>query len=1178
MTGAERAVPGPEPAAAVPAPAPPTTRAGGTGALRGASSFQSALRAGRPRAPDRAEAQARYASAQLAAGTPAGLPAAAPASAGTEGGRALPETLRATFERAVGVDLSTIRIHADPAAGAAVSRVHANAITVGEDIAIAPGLYRPDDARGRTLLAHEVAHVVQQRSAGVRPQYEVASVSAPAEATGPPEEPVWLTVSINGLRFTSPDLVMPVGEPATAAYLRVAIRRLAPTASTEDTDAVIAALPQGGTLAYTGSVSLGRQIGADERFAPLTIQPGATATLLGLLRERHVEIDLTPVQLRLLEIGEFARRWEGQGITVLQADFPWYNRTIWLAQLTMHAGLLDRAVTAQRAEPEGAAATPGLDLLLAQFRRPLEVVHATHADPALQRPPTGDPTTTEGRHALNVQVAWTLLWGTVRTRGSSVDERRIKAIEFYWSAPGLYDAGRTEPAGRRDFLLRFYNWLERAAEVAEPRGNRTQELIADPGRFTDPPFPARLQAVPEGTGDLRVVPAHAEHRYRFSVDFRDVFDALGRYAYRWDILAWPVAGRDTAGAIREIESGTSDAGRRRGGRSVSHADVLAARLRRDVAHAQADVVELAEALGPSGITMSPALAALFELRGLSTVVRTFVDIVTLENGPGVRERMIQLPRPGLWVVRAAAVPQFEASDEVHRAPSVAYIPVFAIPQQELATGGLTSSIEAAETAERSRVEAVAALREMAGPGGDPALWAAAAELAADPRLGTDRWAALQAQQLDLERTLREVRAELAGTAAATLSPPELAALRSQETALAAQVERNAELLRTHGSRVERRPALAHAQPLMATLATDEGATIPLSLEWVEQPREEASLESVLAAGGRRARFAVVSDHTGPHSGLDEGVGGTVDLAVKNALTALLRGRFGYGRGLVAVRLPSGRRDTIRIEASLGSILNEALDDATTLVTVAALAAAPFTGGASLTILVPVGIVAGVRAGERMYARYDASTLRWDMATFQDLLDVAGAAVGLGAVARGTRAGLQATRIGRLAAVSFEISQNVTGYIILGAQLEEQLRAIDATPGISEGERRSRRAIAVGQALLGAGMTSASILIPHAYAPRPSAPPAEGRTPRPVPAPEAPRPAPRPRHPDPHPRPRHPDPSPRRNLQPPPRNPQPPAPNRPHPRPRSPTRPPNRPHPRPRSPTRPRRHRRPASTT
>jgi uncharacterized protein DUF4157 len=66
---------------------------------------------------------------------------------------------------AYGQPLSDVRVHHDDHAAALSRAVSARAFTVGSDIFFGAGEYRPDSAGGRELLAHELAHVVQQRGA-----------------------------------------------------------------------------------------------------------------------------------------------------------------------------------------------------------------------------------------------------------------------------------------------------------------------------------------------------------------------------------------------------------------------------------------------------------------------------------------------------------------------------------------------------------------------------------------------------------------------------------------------------------------------------------------------------------------------------------------------------------------------------------------------------------------------------------------------------------------------------------------------------------------------------------------------------------------------------------------------------------------------------------------------------
>lgn len=64
-----------------------------------------------------------------------------------------------------GADFSDVRIHRDPAAADVAHALHAEAFTIGTRVAFAAGRFQPQSDAGRRLLAHELAHVLQQREA-----------------------------------------------------------------------------------------------------------------------------------------------------------------------------------------------------------------------------------------------------------------------------------------------------------------------------------------------------------------------------------------------------------------------------------------------------------------------------------------------------------------------------------------------------------------------------------------------------------------------------------------------------------------------------------------------------------------------------------------------------------------------------------------------------------------------------------------------------------------------------------------------------------------------------------------------------------------------------------------------------------------------------------------------------
>lgn len=79
-------------------------------------------------------------------------------------GRPLEPDTKEQFEARFGQDFDQVRIHTDDQAAAAAQALQAKAFTAGKDIAFNRGTYNPNTPSGQKLLAHELVHVVQQRT------------------------------------------------------------------------------------------------------------------------------------------------------------------------------------------------------------------------------------------------------------------------------------------------------------------------------------------------------------------------------------------------------------------------------------------------------------------------------------------------------------------------------------------------------------------------------------------------------------------------------------------------------------------------------------------------------------------------------------------------------------------------------------------------------------------------------------------------------------------------------------------------------------------------------------------------------------------------------------------------------------------------------------------------------
>jgi Domain of unknown function (DUF4157) len=83
------------------------------------------------------------------------------------GGRPLEPEVRTDMEARLGHDFTDVRVHDDSAAAASASAVNAHAYTVGSNVVFQRDKFDPSTPEGKTTLAHELTHVVQQRSGPV---------------------------------------------------------------------------------------------------------------------------------------------------------------------------------------------------------------------------------------------------------------------------------------------------------------------------------------------------------------------------------------------------------------------------------------------------------------------------------------------------------------------------------------------------------------------------------------------------------------------------------------------------------------------------------------------------------------------------------------------------------------------------------------------------------------------------------------------------------------------------------------------------------------------------------------------------------------------------------------------------------------------------------------------------
>jgi hypothetical protein len=83
-----------------------------------------------------------------------------------EPGIALDEPTKKFFSSRYAHDFSSVRVHSDERAAKSADALSARAYTLGPKVVFGRGQFAPETAKGRELLGHELAHVVQQSRGG----------------------------------------------------------------------------------------------------------------------------------------------------------------------------------------------------------------------------------------------------------------------------------------------------------------------------------------------------------------------------------------------------------------------------------------------------------------------------------------------------------------------------------------------------------------------------------------------------------------------------------------------------------------------------------------------------------------------------------------------------------------------------------------------------------------------------------------------------------------------------------------------------------------------------------------------------------------------------------------------------------------------------------------------------
>jgi hypothetical protein len=211
-------------------------------------------------------------------------------------GEPLPDATRRALETRLQTDLAGVRLHVDDAAARMNAALRSRAFALGPDVYVPPAEFRPGTPAGQQLLAHEVAHTIQQSKGAPLIQRQPATSQPAITAQGtlglPAGSRIVITRSMNPFFFG----LLSSNAPEVAASL-TAVSDQTATVTTATDDLIEARLEQAITLPASGStpartihdltITLRRTASGHFDFLIAGREGEQTATL-------YQELDLTP--------------------------------------------------------------------------------------------------------------------------------------------------------------------------------------------------------------------------------------------------------------------------------------------------------------------------------------------------------------------------------------------------------------------------------------------------------------------------------------------------------------------------------------------------------------------------------------------------------------------------------------------------------------------------------------------------------------------------------------------------------------------------------------------------------------------------------------------------------------------------------------------------------------------
>jgi Domain of unknown function (DUF4157) len=969
-----------------------------------------------------------------------------------------------------GPDFSDVRIHTDADAARSANDLAANAYAIGRHIVFGAGRYAPGTSGGQRLLAHELTHTLQS--------FRSPTIHRDGDRTAN-QGSVTMRVSMDGLHFEFPGFTLQEGNSRPQIIAMLLRRLLGEQYVPGVEDDVIKQLDDKNTTG-SGHANKNSKVKAGEVPHYVNIDLYTTFVLIEILNKKKLQNTLTSDQVELLRNALFVNlAWNE-----IKDEFPpWYNEWLFRREMSQRGTLLEAYRTGRQSQANnGMDATMALNDIVGMLQPDADLVDRFRADLELAveiNKPTDDLLLKRDRESCS--VAYSQLFRVQLAPGAKPSappegtdvEKVANFLRYMRSQVPLKNDSRQDGAAGHDarvkLLGRFGRFTLRASN-----STADEKILKTPALANEEPWKADLSSTPTLIPPTYEAALETDHAFTMNLHFAHFTDAMASYRYYFEFIKIP---KKKSPGDKDIDVMTA------AGLKPDRGKVMDARLARAQRYNVADLDRVQRDLGglPFGQSAKNLAEANNAIRDIGTVVRATLEQAT---EPRYVTRFV-FPSAGLYIVRCRAVPWLEGDEEIKRMPSVAFLPVTATDPDVMAVEQNQASTDFEFQVMLRIAEIQGLLQSPFPPENADALRKEMADLQLllqSPKQALDtRKSGLDSQVARMQKRIM-LRNGIASIEALPEAQRDAFQLRSMKQELD-------QLGGTEGNNWDDERALSRLEDQQSDTnntietqktrgATANGALSTPKINFVSDLGSGLQLSvEMYDRGYIDGDYTVfMSDLTTPDSGTGNGSAPETDptprkTAILRALTDMLESGSDYGRGRAAINI-DGKILVVDVQAGTGRLLTEALESAAMVGSLAAIVAAPFTGGASLYLLLPLGAVGAIPSTYRLYQRYDESRLRLDFAAAMDVVNIVGGLLGLAQAATP----LRAVRLGQVLMV-MGMGADGAGILMMGAGIAMQL---DALRGMPEHERAAKLLEILGGAMLQIGIQAGGAIMHARY--------------------------------------------------------------------------------------------------